>query len=151
VRLNSSTHNGVDIHRIEPAGQGSGRERLFGGPPSIYLAVDKSVLWFAVGAEKAPGDLKRAMDKSAEPRNETATAVPMQMVMNFASFTEMFDPEQQSDGFAGRARRAFGKGGDALRMEVLPVTDGMRFRVQFDEAFLRLVGTEAARRMDRGN
>jgi hypothetical protein len=150
VRLNSSTHNGVDIHRIEPAGQGSGRERLFGGPPSIYLAVDKSVLWFAVGAEKAPGDLKKAMDKAAEPRSETAAAVPMQMVMNFASFSEMFDP-QQSEGFAGRARRAFGKGGDALRMEVLPVTDGMRFRIQFDEAFLRLAGAEAARRMDRGN
>jgi hypothetical protein len=107
------------------------------------------VLWFAVGADKAPGDLKRAMDKAAEPRNETAAVVPMQMVMNFASFVEMFDPEQQSQGLPGRARRAFGKGGDALRMEVLPVTDGMRFRLQFDEAFLRLAGSEAALQMDR--
>lgn len=151
VVLNSSTHKGVNIHRIEPAGQGSGRERLFGGPPSIYLAVDDSVLWFAVGADKAAGELRRAMDKAAEPVSETRVAIPMQMVMNFASFTDIIDPQQRTEGFAGMARKAFGKGGDALRMEVLPVTDGMRFRIQFDEAFLRLAGSAAASRMDRGN
>jgi len=151
VRINASTHNGVNIHRIEPAGQGSGRERLFGGPPSIYLAVDDSVLWFAVGADKAPAELKRTMDKAAEPVSETRAVIPMQMVMNFASFTDIFDPQQRTEGFAGMARKAFGKGGDALRMEVLPVTDGMRFRIQFDEAFLRLAGSAAASRMDRGN
>lgn len=151
VRLKASTHKGIDIHRIEPNSPEDAGARLFGGKPSIYLAVEDSVLWFAVGAENAPVELKRAIDRAGQPEKEGLAAIPFQMVMNFASWTDIFDPEQRTNGLAGLARKSFAKGGDALRIEVLPVTDGMRFRMQFDEAFLRLAGSAIARQMDGGS
>ncbi|MCY2962728.1 MAG: hypothetical protein NT069_03600 [Planctomycetota bacterium] len=152
VRLNASTHKGINIHRLEPAQTGSGenRDRMFGGKPAIYLAVDDQVLWFAVGADNAPVELKRAIDRASEPAKD-GTTIPFQLVMNFASWTEIFDPEQRTTGFAGLARKSFSKGGDSLRLEVLPITDGARFRIQFDEAFLRLAGSAIARQMDGGS
>lgn len=149
VRLNYSTHNGVNIHRLDPQQPSSGENRLFGGPVSVFLAVDQSVMWFAVGADEASTELKRAMDKVAAPVETKGTAVPMQMVWNVSQFLELFDPGNTGTGMRGLARSAFKDGGDALRAEVLPVTDGMRFRLQFDEAFLKFAGSALARQIER--
>ena len=149
VRLNYSTHNGVNIHRIDPQQPPSGENRLFGGPVAIFLAVDRSVLWLAGGSDEAPSELKRAMDKVAAPAEQKGTTVPMQMVLNVSQFLELIDPGSNGGGIRGLARSAFKDGGDALRIEVLPVTDGIRTRIQFDEAFLKFAGSAMARQIER--
>lgn len=148
VRLNYSMHQEIPIHRLETARDDAARDRVFGGKPAIYLSIADSVMWFAIGGDPAIVELKRAIDRAATPPPAGIDAVPLQFVMNFSRWNEIFDPGQNSSGFRELARQAFSKGNDALRIEVLPVTDGIRFRLQFDEAFLRLAGSAIARQMD---
>ncbi|MSR60787.1 MAG: hypothetical protein EXS05_24630 [Planctomycetaceae bacterium] len=150
VRLNVLTHKGVALHRIEFKTVGPGIERLYGGKPGLFVGVGDDALWLAFGNEEAStAELKRAIDKSAEPIAETATDSPFQLVMNFARWMDMFDPENRPDGFASLARGAFAKGGDALRIEARPIDDGIRTRITMDEAFIRLVGQQIARQIDQ--
>jgi hypothetical protein len=102
-----------------------------------------------VGSDEAPSELKRAMDKVAAPAEQKGTTVPMQMVLNVSQFLELIDPGSNGGGIRGLARSAFKDGGDALRIEVLPVTDGIRTRIQFDEAFLKFAGSAMARQIER--
>lgn len=149
VKLNALSHKGVTVHRLETTDQRPGEDRLYGGKPGIYLGTGNSVFWIAVGGDEAVNELKRAIDKVSQPVPDTAVTYPIQFVMNFSSWMEIFDPDNKAEGFAARARNAFSKGGDALRIDVKPIDDGVRFRLQFDEAFLRLIGQEAAQRIDR--
>jgi hypothetical protein len=148
VRLNVLTHEGIAIHRLEFKQDRPQEERFYGGKPGLYVGVGEDAVWFAFGGADAPTELKRAIDLAAEPIPEGVTQSPFQFVMNFASWMDVFDPDQKAEGFAALARGSFAKGKDALRMEALPIDDGLRLRITMDEAFLRLVGEQIARQFD---
>ncbi|MGQ0635931.1 MAG: hypothetical protein ACT4QC_15065 [Planctomycetaceae bacterium] len=149
VRENDFSHEGVTFHRVEFANFPEDRQRLYGENPGLYFGAGSGVLWVALGGDEAAGELKRGIDALAKPVPESVTTPPLQVVMNFSSWMDMFDPTHREGGIAELARRSFSKGGDALRIEAIPVPDGLRIRVNLDEAFLRLLGQSIARRLDR--
>jgi len=146
VQSDAAEYKGVKLHRIEGKDVRPQDEVLYGGKPSLYFGSAGKVLWFGVGGERALPAIKQAIDEMEKPAAE-AVAVPFQFVMNLAQWMDVLD-RNRNGGFGSRARTAFSKGGDSLRIDVRPLENGARLRVQFDEAFLRLVGGEIARRVD---
>jgi hypothetical protein len=149
VRQNVFSHKGVNVHRLDFRRVRPEDEQLYGGKPSLYVGVGDDVLWVAWGSDAAPTEMRRAIDKGAEPVKEAIVSAPFQLVMNFSKWMNVFDPKKSEDGFAGRARNSFSKGGDALRVEALPMDDGLRVRVTLDEAFIRLLGTQISEQLDK--
>jgi hypothetical protein len=149
VKTNAATYKGVTIHRFRPKGGENDDNPLFGAHPDIHLGSGEDIFWFAIGGDEAMPALRRAIDDAAKPVGDNVQAIPLQFVMNFSSWMDIFDRRNSPEGFAALARRSFAKGGDALRIDVKPVEDGIRFRVQFDEAFIRLAGEAISRRMNR--
>lgn len=149
VKINAATHKGVKIHRFQPKGRENDDNPLFGARPDIHLGIGEDIFWFAIGGDQALPALRKAIDDAAKPVGDNVQAIPLQFVMNFSSWMDIFDRNNNPEGFAALARRSFAKGGDALRIDVKPIEDGIRFRVQFDEAFIRLAGEALSRRVDR--
>lgn len=151
VQTNAAEHKGVRLHRIQGKQADEGEQKLYGGTPSVYFGAGGRAFWFAVGGDNALVELRKAIDIAAQPVSDTAVTVPFQFVMNFSKWMEIFGGGASgSDGFASRAKSAFSKGGDTLRIDVKPLDNGLRMRVQLDEAFLRLLGQEIGRRVDQG-
>lgn len=150
IRLSALSHQGIVFHRLEFKQTRPQDEKLYGGKPGLYVGVGDDVLWLALGGDEAPAELKRMIDKGAEPVAEEVTHIPLQFVMNFASWMDVFDPEKKPDGFVALARSSFAKGGDSLRIEARPIDDGIRLKITMDEAFLRLVGQQIAKQIDAG-
>lgn len=151
VRQNVFSHKGVNVHRLDFRRVRPEDERMYGGNPSLYVGVGDDVLWVAWGSDAAPTEMRRAIDKGAEPVKEAIVSAPFQLVMNFSKWMNIFDPKKSEEGFAGRARNSFAKGGDALRVEALPMDDGLRVRVTLDEAFIRLLGTQISEQLDKSD
>ncbi|MBI5758154.1 MAG: hypothetical protein HZA46_06525 [Planctomycetales bacterium] len=149
VQVNVAEHKGVRLHRIQGKQSGPQEEKLYGTKPSIYVGAGGNVFWFAVGGDNALVELRKSIDIVDKPVADTVTTVPFQFVMNFSRWMELFGGGASgSEGFASRAKSAFNKGGDTLRIDVKPLENGMRMRVQLDEAFIRLLGQEIGRRVD---
>lgn len=148
VRPDAFAHQGISFHRLEFKDSRPQDEKLYGGKPGVYVGVADDVLWLAVGADDAPAELKKMIDRSAEPAPEEFVHLPLQFVMNFGSWMDILDPNRKPDGFAALARESFAKGGDSLRIDARGIDDGIRFKISMDEAFLRLVGQQIARQID---
>jgi hypothetical protein len=149
VQVNVAEHKGVRLHRIQGKQSNAQEEKLYGTKPSFYVGAGGKVFWFAVGGDNALVELRKSIDIVDKPIADTVTTVPFQFVMNFSRWMELFGGgESTSNGFASRAKSAFNKGGDTLRIDVKPLENGMRMRVQLDEAFIRLLGQEIGRRVD---
>jgi hypothetical protein len=150
VQADIDSYKGVSLHRIEPKEVRPQDERIYGGKPSVYFGAAGRIVWFAVGGEGAVPALKKAIDEVEKPVSDTVNAVPFQFVVNLASWMDVIDRSNNPNGFGARARTAFSKGGDSLRIDARSIDNGLRFRLQFDEAFIRLIGGEVARRIDGG-
>ena len=134
--LNAFTHAGIEFQRIKLADSREAEKRVYGEDSSLYLGIGKSVLWFALGGNDAQDAMKKAIDAVSEPVQNPTQAAPLQFVMNLSDWMDVFDPKQRS----ANARKAFTEGKDAVRVEVLGITNGIRLRARFDEGFTTFVG-----------
>ena len=149
IRQDVFTHKGVGVHRIEFKPNREEDVNLYGSKPMLYVGVGDDALWLAFGGESAPAEIRRAIDKSTASVGEAIVSAPFQMVMNFSKWMNIFDPKKSEEGFAGRARSTFARGQDSLRLEALPMDDGLRLRLTLDEAFIRLLGLQISQQIDR--
>jgi len=148
VETNVSTHEGITFHRIKPRGLGRGGERIYGTNPHFYVGAGKEVLWIAFGAEDALPKLKKAVDTVGEAGDLGKTVPPMRLVFHAGHWLSLFG--DANDRFTSLARQAFSKGGDAIRVDISHIDDGMRSRLTFEEGWVRLVGMGIASQIDRG-
>jgi hypothetical protein len=145
IELNLETHQGVTIHRIQGRNSSPEDLRVYGGRPSVYLGTSSRYAWFGYGGEEALTTLKNAIDHMAtatpEERNNT-TLAPFQVVFHVSPWLDLPQPEDAGEGrqrFRELTEEAFEADNDALRVDVRPTETGMRFRIQVDEGFLRLM------------
>lgn len=148
IQLNAFSTQGITFHRLEFKESRRQDEQIYGGKPGLYVGISPDVMWLAVGGDEVQGELERAITKRGQSETELTENVPLQFVMNFSRWMDVFDPKQKPDGFAALARNSFAKGRDALRIEARPIDNGLRFRLTMDEAFLRLIGQQIARQID---
>lgn len=151
AELNVNSYRGTSFHRIE--GKDIPEEEIarYGGRPSLYIGSGEGVLWFGIGGDAALPAVRKAMDDAARPVPANTSSSPLRFVANFNQVANFFGPRDNEEQRANDPfRKAMAKGGDALRVEVRPIENGAKLRVQFDEAFLRLVGGEMANGIERG-
>ncbi len=151
LELNAVKHNGIGIHRVVGEGDGDrGEQRLYGGKPELYVGSGRGALWFAIGKEGVVDQLKASMTQvetvPATPIDIDKIA-PFQMVLNLSSWLGL-NPDGEGQAMKS-AREAFKPNNDQLRITTKTVRDGFRFRMQFDEGFIKFLGLQASNRMDR--
>jgi hypothetical protein len=76
--------------------------------------------------------------------------MPFQAVIRVSPWLQL--PPEEDDSAVERrefAEQAFTKDSDALRIDLRPTENGVRFRIQMDEGFIRLIGLGVARQIDQ--
>lgn len=150
VQVNAAVHRGIALHRFEAKDIPEEEVSRYGGRPSVYVGAGEGVFWFSVGAVNGLPALKRLMDETAKPVPASVTTAPLTFVANFAQLMDFMTANREGDSGAKFARKTFQEGGDALRVEVRPVENGARMRVEFNEAFLKLAGRGIVDRIESG-
>lgn len=141
VELNIAEHKGVQLHRVQgKASDDKGVTRFLGQDAGLYVGTGDGIVWFALGGEDALPALKEQIDVVAAAPTRDAPAPPMEFVLHLSSFLWLADTENGDQTAQQLFRDAFAQGGDAIRMEMKPLPDGARFRLTFEEGFIRLVG-----------
>lgn len=144
-------HRGIVLHRIVPKVVSRLEERLYGKRPALYVGVGQGAVWFAFGGERALPDLQAAMDRAAGGSGQETQAsdgVPLQLSVQMSPWLAMLSDEDKSRRLAKYAVEAFSKGGDTLRVEVRPVENGVRLRLEAGEGFIRLAALSLVRRIE---
>ena len=150
VQPNVLTFGGVSLHRIQLKKLSGSQRAFFGEKPSIYVGANRSILWFAVGGDEAPPALKKTIGQLADKTSAAAgTSLPFQLTLRASSWLAMSSGEGKSKPLRDLGRRAFAKGGDALRVDYRPTEQGTRLRMTFGEGFIRLLGLAIATQYDR--
>lgn len=153
LELNIAEHEGVVFHRFVFKNVGEREQRLYGGIPSLYVGAGMGALWFAVGNDQTMPHLTAAMDQVTASRSgvpKRTTPMPFQAVIRVSPWLQL--PPEEDDSAVQRrefAGKAFTKDSDALRIDVRPTENGVRFRLQMDEGFIRLLGLGVARQIDQ--
>jgi hypothetical protein len=156
MELNLEVHQGVTIHRIQGRNTSPEELRIYGGRPSFYLGTSSRYVWFAYGAEDALTTLRGAIDKMAtatpEERNRAGLA-PFQVVFHVSPWLDLPQPEDPGEfrqQFRELTEQAFETDNDTLRIESRPTETGIRFRIQVDEGFLKLMALGISTAIDQG-
>ncbi|QDU45420.1 hypothetical protein Mal52_39140 [Symmachiella dynata] len=154
VEIEADEHNGIQFHRLDVREGGGGSERVYGGPPSMYLGVDDTTLWMAIGGDTALPRLFEQIDALAEPVEQPLPAVPLQFVVNIADWTSLRGDDEDGENnrggrFFARVNEAFSQDNAALRIDIKSIQDGARLRLEFEEGFIRFFGMSVARRLMR--
>jgi hypothetical protein len=152
ISLTVDAHHDVVFHRITPENRGRGERRLYGDEYSFYLGTDNNSIWFAVGGDKALPTLKAAIDKVEESKKtapKRGDNVPFQLIMNTSQWIKQQSaarPDGQPGRFGRLALESFSDpGSDIIRLDARPIENGFRLRAQFENGWLRLVGSGIAR------
>lgn len=144
--VNMGSHGGVTFHRVRGTKSRRQDERLYGGKPALYLGGSSKAIWYAVGGDNALTSLKLAIDQVSQAQIEVTRPpdAPLQFVVNMSTWLSKMGDGQ----FAELAKASFKEYPDALRLEARPTEKGGRFRLEFDEGFLRLLGLAISGRID---
>jgi hypothetical protein len=148
LQINAAEHKGVALHRLQPKQVRPQEERLYGKNMGFYLGAGPEAFWFAIGGDDALPQLRKAIDTTAKPPVREGRVVPFQIVLHLASWLGLIDNGDGRNPFPALARDAFSQGGDRVTVDLRPLQDGVRLRVQFEEGFIRLVGKAIAKRID---
>jgi hypothetical protein len=116
-----------------------GTESLVAKP--MWFSMDLAQVVGLFGPSVNPDD-KSAFDIAAPTINETDAQKRREAWQKWSR------EEEQRRG--RRFAHAFSQGNGNLTLEMLPIDDGFRLRIQFDQAFIRFVGGEFVRGFDFG-
>jgi hypothetical protein len=148
--LDDAAHNNVSFHRIIGPKPRDGETKFYGGEPAAWVGAGGRNIWFCVGTTAGLDALKSTMDLVAEggpPTPKTASA-PFQIVFRMAPWLQIPPDADADTEDLDLAKDAFGAQTDAARLEVRPVDNGLRTRLQFDEGFIRWLGMTLAKQID---
>lgn len=159
IELSVASYQDAVFHRLTGHKVQKNDQRLYGDKPSLLLGTDRNVLWFAVGGENSMTMLKSVMDKVAAGQAAPAAAqgvqpTPFQFVLHLDHFiglrADEFEQNKEAKRNSEMAKEAFtNAGSDELRIDVKPIENGFRMRLQLQQGYLRLLGLAIARAVDR--
>lgn len=148
LQLNIETYRGVTFHRVTPSDQDANSERVFGENWSMYFGAGERTLWFLMGGEEALIAVHDAIDKILDPASQQSLpdSAPFRFTLNMSQWMGIFEnPERERQGFGKKVAENFEAGDDRIIADMTPKENGIRYRVRFEEGFVRLVGFAVAR------
>lgn len=140
---------GVMIHELKINNIPEVAKHLFGEDYGIFTGIGNDAIWFSIGAENGLPALTNVIDTIAEAPIEETPVPPAQFVLHLASLLGIAEPpDEQTAAIVERMRESFGADRGTIRADLLPIQDGMRARLTFDEGYIRLIGKSVAARID---
>lgn len=145
IDLDTHRHNEVSLHRItRDGGFGGGSERrTYGEGATFYLGAGGSTLWFGYGQDSVVNALDQAVDSMTSSTSVRAatTNAPLQGVFRLKPWLNLPTGNGQRAQFQrDLAVQATKDGNDELNLEMQPLDDGMRVKIQIQDAFVKLLG-----------
>ncbi len=133
VKLDVAKHNGARIHSISPELEGEAKD-LFGSSP-LCVAVRNDAIYFAIGGDSLAA-IKSAIDKTGKGAGNRP---PVSARVQPSKVVELLGGAAGDDPNVDLARQAFTGEGDHLSLELLPIPNGARLRLELGEGFLRFI------------
>ena len=118
----------------------------------MYFGAGDRTLWFALGGDAALPAVQGAIDKVVDPasRRDLAGTAPIQFSMSMSQWMGMWEnPDREKRGMEKTMSENFAAGQDRLIIDVTPKENGIRYRIKFEDAFLRAMGFVGAWQTDR--
>lgn len=135
-KIDADKHAGARIHAVTPD-QDDENEKLF-GTDEAHLAIRADSIWLSIGGGNLSG-LKKTLDQTARPSVSRTPMAPISFRTKPAALVLLM--EKEDEGLLERAREVVGKPGDNLNIEVVPVTNGAKLRIEFGVDLLQLAET----------
>ncbi|MDC0262080.1 hypothetical protein OAK47_02540, partial [Planctomycetaceae bacterium] len=148
IQLNADSYRGVNFHRVTPTDQDAGSIRVFGENWSMYFGSGERTLWFVMGGEEAIPTVHAAIDQILDPASQKTLpdAAPFRFTLNMSQWMSIFEnPERERQGFGKKVAETFEAGDDKIIADMTPRENGIRYRIRFEEGFVKLVGLAVAR------
>lgn len=148
-QLNAEAYRGVNFHRVisdEPPDTPT--KRTFGDNYSFYFGAGERTLWFVMGGDKAIPEARKAIDHILDPtsQQDLGNTAPFRFTLNMSNWMKIWeDPERERRGFGKTASENFEKGDDRIVLDMTTRENGIRYRIQLEESFVRLLGLAIAR------
>jgi hypothetical protein len=101
-----------------------------------------------MGGEKAIPEVRKAIDHILDPtsQQDLGNTAPFRFTLNMSNWMKIWeDPERERRGFGKTAMENFEKGDDRIVLDMTTRENGIRYRVQLEESFVRLLGLAIAR------
>lgn len=148
VQLNYDSYQGVTFHRIQPSTLPPAMERTFGEDTAFYIGSGERTLWFVMGGEKAIPAAHDVIDRILNPGSQpvVTNTAPFRFTLNMSQWLSLWaDPERERQGFGKQAAETFEQGDDKIIADMTPKDNGIRYRIRFEEGFVKLIGIALAR------
>ncbi len=148
IQLNADSYRGVNFHRVTPPLQDDESKRIFGENWSLYFGSGERTLWFVMGGEEAIPAVHAAIDQILDPASQKTLpdAAPFRFTLNMSQWMSIFEnPERERRGFGKKVAETFEAGDDKIIADMTPRENGIRYRIRFEEGFVKLVGLAVAR------
>jgi hypothetical protein len=143
LKITTSDHAGVQIHATQVPLRSSREEarRLLGDPLDVAIGIGKKSAYLAVG-KNATDVLKTVIDKSAEHADQKLP--PAQITLAMLPLIETLAQFDDNPGlFLARETLKATNGKDKIRVQVLPIKNGISYRLEIDAGVLQVVGEAA--------
>jgi hypothetical protein len=134
VKVDAAKHAGARIHAITPD-QDEDTLKYFGTEPA-HLAIRSDSLWVSIGGDNLNA-LKKSLDAKPSPR---VTTSPISLQIKPAALVLLV--EKDDEDLIGRAKEIAGKPGDKFNVDVAPVPNGAKLRMEFGIDLLQLAEQE---------
>jgi hypothetical protein len=131
VKVDAAKHSGARIHSITPDPSPEFNQ-VFGTEP-IHLGFRTDSLWVSLGGDNLNA-LKKALDAKLSPR---VSRPPISIQAKPAALI-VFMPEENA-ALTERAKKVATKTGDKAKLEVTPISNGAKFRLELGTDLLGLV------------
>lgn len=134
IKVDAARHTGARIHSVT-MDQDDDNQKYFGKEPG-HLAFRPDSIWVSIGGDNLNA-LKKALDAKPSPRVATS---PISLQVKPAALVQLL--EKDNEGLLERSKEVVGKPGDKLNLDVAPVTNGAKLRLEFGIDVLQLFETE---------
>jgi hypothetical protein len=144
ILLNVEAYRGVNFHRVTPdEPPDTPTKRTFGEDYSFYFGAGERTLWFVIGGDKAIPEARKAIDRILDPtsQRDLANTAPFRFTLNMSQWIKVWEnPERERLGFRKTMSENFEKGDDRIVIDMTTRENGVRYRLQLEESFVRLLG-----------
>lgn len=148
IQLDAGQAREVRFARIDQRMKDPEHERrmriFYGGKPSLYLGTESQTLWLLVGGNDALSDFSKV---PTMPNRESASGSSNSMMQASIHLSDWMGLLSQTNGKRDRERTAAARAAlkdperDEIRLNVMPVSDGLQVSLSLDEAYLNLIST----------
>ncbi len=136
IKVDAAKHAGARIHAVTPDADDD-TEKYFGNEP-FHVAIRSDSLWFSAGGDNL-SSLKKALDQTAKPATRT-TVSPISLQIKPAALVLLM--EKDDAALIERAKSVAGKPGDKFNLDIAPVPNGAKLRIELGIDLLHLAEME---------